>query len=107
MRNGFNDIAHVTGGIPERFERLRLAGAIGSFDFEIEGTRLVSARTEWSIRERNICQDPCQVCLAPVVAAVLGELNFFDAVTAVERDPADHDAFAAFQFLTFGETRDE
>src|SRR5581483_4495322 len=92
--HGFNNIAHVAGGIPKRFERLGLADAVGGFYFEFTRPRLFGGEGDGPFAEGIFAKVLAESGFAPVPSAVFGKQNLLDAVSAVERNSANGDGLA-------------
>src|SRR5262249_12752674 len=87
--DGLDDVSHVTGRVPARLHRLRLAALAGRAHEE----RLIAGR-QLHVRlpgpERVLAEVLAELGRAPALAAVRGERDLLDAVAAVEGDAAHH-----------------
>src|ERR1700733_11145906 len=106
-RRGFDDVAHVPGGVPPRNQGLTLAPAIKRTHFQrIEPARRGLERGRPSPNGVG-AEVSAQPCIGPGAAAVGRKFHLGDAVSAVEGNASYGAAGADGYFPAFGWTGDE
>src|SRR6478752_9152368 len=83
--NGFDAVAHIPGGIPERLHRLRLPDTIDRAHVQVMSARRQADRG-LPFSKRIFSEVLPERSLRPSLAAVAGQENIGYAVSAIERN---------------------